>query len=294
MAKKVGRKPYGSKAGELTVIQRIRRWRNLHHGRHKSPYEIANLLNKQGVSPPAGERWYGTTVKNIISRYDRVKIKRSRVKSSLEGGDYLDILQAANAFWAALAEYYYGLFYNSPRAKMRGTIVLLLMLTGLRNQELCDLQLRDLPFKHNKNEITVRKGKGRKGGSVVITPWTRRFLDKIVGQKSRLGDTEWLLRNEAGKKFETVNIRQIVAGFGRNTNWAFIRPHKLRHTYGSIVYFLTKDLRFVQKQLRHASSSTTDIYVDVIMAKVTDNAPEYIKSFLVAINPKAEENILTL
>ena len=86
----------------------------------------------------------------------------------------------------------------------------------------------------------------------------------------------------------------MVTGVGRNTNWAFIRPHKLRHTYGSIVYFLTENLRLVQKQLRHARSSTTDIYVDVIMARVDDDTPEYIKSFLVFINPKAEENILRL
>ena len=294
MAKKVGRKPYGSRAEELKVVQRVRRLCNLHHGRRKTSYEIANLLNEQGVSPPAGERWYGTTVKNILSRYDRVKIKRSRIKSSLEGGDYLDVSQAADAFWTALGEYYYGLFFDSHRAKMRGMVVLLLMLTGLRNQELCDLQLRDLPFKHGKNKVTVREGKGRKGGSVIITPWARRFLDEIVSRKSRLADTEWLLRNEAGKKVETISIRRMVTGVGRNTNWAFIRPHKLRHTYGSIVYFLTEDLRLVQKQLRHAKSSTTDIYVDVIMARVDNDTPEYIKSFLVFMNPKAEENVLRL
>jgi integrase/recombinase XerD len=177
---------------------------------------------------------------------------------------------------------------------MRGTIVLLLLLTGLRNQELCDLQLRDLPWKHGKNEITVRKGKGHKGGTVIVSPWVRQFLDDIVSQKTRLTDTEWLLRNEAGKKFQTANIRNIVSGAGRNTNWAFIRPHKLRHTYGSVVYFLTDNLRFVQKQLRHTSSTTTDIYADVIMAIVDDNTPEYIKEFLVIINPKAEENMQRL
>ena len=64
--------------------------------------------------------------------------------------------------------------------------------------------------------------------------------------------------------------------------------------YQILYQIKAKDLRFVQKQLRHASSSTTDIYVDVIMARVDDDTPEYIKSFLVFMNPKAEENVLRL
>ena len=141
MAKKVDRKPYGSTPKELKVIQRNHRLRNLHRGRQKSPYENTNFLKEQQIGPPSDQRWYGTTVRNILSPYSKAKIKQSRIKSSLEGGDYLDLLQAADAFWMALGKYHYGLLYNSHRAKMRGTIVLL---KGLRNKELCDLQLRDL------------------------------------------------------------------------------------------------------------------------------------------------------
>ena len=40
-----------------------------------------------------------------------------------------------------------------------------------------------------------------------------------------------------------------------------ISPHKLRATYGTMLYNKTKDLYFVQKCMKHSSPKTTEIYI---------------------------------
>jgi site-specific recombinase XerD len=46
--------------------------------------------------------------------------------------------------------------------------------------------------------------------------------------------------------------------------------HSLRHSYAVQLYHQQKDLRAVQKQLRHASVQTTMIYADVMAEDIQD------------------------
>ena len=60
----------------------------------------------------------------------------------------------------------------------------------------------------------------------------------------------------------------VQSGIGK------FKLHSSRHTYATQLYKKTKNLRLVQKQLRHASIETTQVYADVmpedIMAGVND------------------------
>jgi integrase len=285
-SKKVGRKPYGHRPDELEVLQKIKRLRNIHHGERKTPHEITAYLNEHGIEPPAGQKWYTTTVKNILDRQTKVKTVKSCSKTCLEGTDYLDLHQAGGVY-----EILMNIIETAhrPRPLRRARIILTLLCTGLRNFELCDLRLRDVPFFHGKNEITVREGKGRKGGTIKISPVFRELLDGMVRDtKPRevlRNSTELVFRNEAGGKLSTDSLRHIVKGFGRNANLRFLHPHALRHTYGSILYFATKDIRLTQKQMRHSNMGTTEIYVNCITGRIGDQTPEAIKRVVEAIRP---------
>lgn len=62
------------------------------------------------------------------------------------------------------------------------------------------------------------------------------------------------------------------------TNWEDITPHKLRHTFASLLYKETKDIRVLQELLGHTSISTTQIYThtDSRQRKETlDEMPEF-------------------
>jgi integrase len=51
-----------------------------------------------------------------------------------------------------------------------------------------------------------------------------------------------------------------IKKLGRQAGIGKLHPHMLRHTYGTRLYNIEQDLRFVQDQLGHASPTTTAIY----------------------------------
>jgi len=59
-----GRKPYGSRKGEAEVISRILALR--HTGAAMDT--IAETLNSRGIPPRNGNKWHGSTVRNILLR----------------------------------------------------------------------------------------------------------------------------------------------------------------------------------------------------------------------------------
>ena len=56
------------------------------------------------------------------------------------------------------------------------------------------------------------------------------------------------------------SIYEKIKKLGRQSGIGKLHPHMLRHTYGTRLYNVEQDLRFVQDQLGHASPTTTAIY----------------------------------
>jgi integrase len=56
------------------------------------------------------------------------------------------------------------------------------------------------------------------------------------------------------------SIYEKIKKLGRQAGIGKLHPHMLRHTYGTRLYNIEQDLRFVQDQLGHASPNTTAIY----------------------------------
>ena len=56
------------------------------------------------------------------------------------------------------------------------------------------------------------------------------------------------------------SIYEKIKKLGKNSGLGHLHPHMLRHTYGTRLYNVEMDLRFVQDQLGHASPTTTAIY----------------------------------
>lgn len=56
-------------------------------------------------------------------------------------------------------------------------------------------------------------------------------------------------------------ISDVVKKYTVNINGKNITPHKLRATYGTMLYNKTKDIYFVQDCMNHSSASTTALYI---------------------------------
>ncbi len=185
-----GRRPYGRNYREQRIIRLMRRYHNVHHGKRRTVYQIASLLNKKGIKPPAGKEWYGSSVKNILQRWEDREIRDRQRKRR----NYLDISQAVS-LWESVCSAAENGTWRDHRRKM---IIALLLFSGLRCFELTDLQFRDLPIKHGKNMIVVRQGKGRKYGEIHISRFLAELLDNYAARflssvpKSKLPETGFL------------------------------------------------------------------------------------------------------
>ena len=154
-------------------------------------------------------------------------------------------------------------------ARMRGgsrgvideLIVELLVNTGLRASELCNLNIGDLPVKHGKDCIWVRDGKGKVSRSVDISEKLRQRLNRFVKlyRKSARAKSA-LLVSERGDRIIYRSIYSKIKRLGEQSGIGKLHPHMLRHTYLTRLYNVEKDLRLVQDQAGHASPTTTAIY----------------------------------
>ncbi len=151
------------------------------------------------------------------------------------------------------------------RAGSRGVIdeliVELLVNTGLRASELCNLNIGDLPARHGKDCIWVRDGKGKVSRTVDISEKLKKRLDRFVklyrkGARAKSA----LLVSERGDRIIYRSIYAKVKRIGEQAGIGKLHPHMLRHTYLTRLYNIEKDLRFVQDQAGHASPTTTAIY----------------------------------
>jgi integrase len=140
-------------------------------------------------------------------------------------------------------------------------IVELLVNTGLRASELCDLNIGDLPIKHGKECIWVRDGKGKVSRTVEISEKLNKRLEQFVKlyRKGAKANSP-LLVSERGDRIIYSSIYAKIKRIGEQAGIGKLHPHMLRHTYLTRLYNVEKDLRFVQDQAGHASPTTTAIY----------------------------------
>lgn len=140
--------------------------------------------------------------------------------------------------------------------------------TGLRVQEVSNLKIRDIDLSPKMPTVHV-KGKGGKFGIVHLDDQVRKHLKSYLAwrMKSRgenLNNDDHIFFSKQGKKISSRALQHVfkkaleVAGLPFHYSF-----HSLRHTYGTYLYEKTRDLRLVQKQLRHSKIGTTQIYADI-------------------------------
>jgi site-specific recombinase XerD len=147
-------------------------------------------------------------------------------------------------------------------------IVDLLTLTGLRVSEAANLKVGDLRIGYGQSEIYVENGKGNISGTVAIPAGLKTHLRSFLNWKESQGEgtapQDFLFIGKRGKMTSQA-LQQIVKAYLKRLG--LYQPgksvHSLRHSYAVALYSKEKDLRAVQKQLRHVSIQSTLIYADV-------------------------------
>lgn len=150
---------------------------------------------------------------------------------------------------------------GNTRAVFDELIILLLVDTGLRAGELCNLNIADLPTSHGQNAVRVRDADGNVTRAVDISPRTTMCLERFVSlYRKGAKPNEPLLISERRKRLIYMSLYSKLRNIGRKAGIGTLHPQILRRTYLITLYNREQDLRFVQTQAGHASPATTAMY----------------------------------
>lgn len=137
-------------------------------------------------------------------------------------------------------------------------IVLLLLDTGIRASELCNLTIDDL--NRVTNHILVF-GKGKKERSVPISKNTSDAIEEYLHNRGHLSPSTPLFTKENGKPLERTLLRRILADLGAKAGVNNVYPHRFRHTFA--IQFLRNrgNIYSLQKILGHSTLDMVKRYL---------------------------------
>lgn len=144
-------------------------------------------------------------------------------------------------------------------------MVRLMLETGLRVSEVCELRLEDVDF--NACRLTVRDGKGGKDRRLWFPEDLRELLDEWLDRRPETDGEAYLFPTRNGTKTDPRSIRRTVKNYAEKAgiDWhEDVSPHTLRHTFATRLLRETSNIRLVQKALGHADVSTTMIYTHIV------------------------------
>ena len=144
-------------------------------------------------------------------------------------------------------------------------IVTLMLDTGLRVSEVCNLNLNDIDFEDKSAKVI-----GGKGDKDRIVLFTNRTLERLTAwlpvRENRIkDDNEPLLINSIGRRIQPRGVQRLMddlaveAGLPKGK----LTPHVLRHNFATGLLERGADLVSIQKLLGHSSIATTRVYLEI-------------------------------
>lgn len=145
----------------------------------------------------------------------------------------------------------------NEKDKRNTTIVLTLLLAGLRATELISLVPEDIALSDRKGTITVRLGKGNKRRVVMIPKELRDCLGEYLLENAT---AKWLFASQRGEQLTYIGLYQLMGMIGKKSHIDNLTPHVLRHTYCHDLIVKGIDIVMVAKLAGHAKLETTMLY----------------------------------
>jgi len=156
-------------------------------------------------------------------------------------------------------------------------IVLAMLLGGLRAGEVRSLRLADVDVGARQLRLVGKGGRER------VVPVHRSFFVELTNylrherpNDSPAAECFVVLRGPtAGQAMTEAGMRKIFRTHRERSGAVRVRPHRLRHTYGTDLAAAGMDLLVLRELMGHASPETTAGYVHVSPARI---AVEYARA----------------
>ncbi len=159
--------------------------------------------------------------------------------------------------------------WKSEIEKQRNmSIISTLMMTGLRLQELLNLEATEVDLANGN--IFVRQGKGRRDRNIPIYPKLLPVLRAYQRTRQMEGrPSRWFFTGfHSDKQLYPKDARRICKKIGLSAGVKFT-PHMLRHTFARELADNDFDVMKIKELLGHAQVTTTQRYIALSSQRVT-------------------------
>jgi site-specific recombinase XerD len=160
-------------------------------------------------------------------------------------------------------------FWSSFRTSRDLAIVGLMLLQGLRSQEVLNLNRDDLLLP--EAQIRVR-GKGNKTRFLPLAPEAAQLLDHYLRLERLHNSTNALfvsLKGSArGARMTPAGLRSLFRHHRRTAGVEIANPHRFRHTFASDMVRAGVSLPALMQLMGHAQIQTTLVYMQVTPLEV--------------------------
>ncbi len=144
------------------------------------------------------------------------------------------------------------------------TILIVMLHTGLRTMEICNLTIDDIQLGKRSGQLTVRSGKRNKQREVPLNATCRSALEKYLALL-RPGRSYLFPSAKTGDRLTERAIRHLIQKYAKAARLEGLSAHDLRHRFGYVMAENTPLHRLAQI-MGHDSLDTTMIYVQATRA----------------------------
>jgi len=154
------------------------------------------------------------------------------------------------------------------RGKRFYAICKLMLNTGVRVAELCNLKTKDIDL--DKKFLKVKKGKGGRDRLIPFPEDIIPCLEDWINEKAIRGiESKYLFcsysKGQEGKKLIPRYIQIALKQYGKKAGIEDLHPHTLRHSFATAIYQTDHNLEGLRMILWHSNIQTTQIYINLSM-----------------------------
>lgn len=157
---------------------------------------------------------------------------------------------------------------NKPAGARDFAIMLTLAFAGLRVAELISLQISQVDVINRTIKVF---GKGRKERVVPMNKELHAALVEYLPRRPNI-KSDSLFLNRFKRAMTARGVEKILNEYAKAAGiQKRISPHKLRHTFASLMYQSGVDLNQIKQLLGHASIASTQIYTHTSVEQLRDS-----------------------
>lgn len=149
-----------------------------------------------------------------------------------------------------------GMRFNCKTLRQRAELELLLS-SGIRVSELCNLNIDDIDFINKK--VRVLDGKGGKHRITYMNDITYEYLKKYLNSRKDNNICVFYSRNNC--RVSPSTIERDLKKIGKGAGIEICHPHKCRRTFATNLYNRGMSIAMIQELMGHSKIETTMGYI---------------------------------